>query len=238
MKRCSVFTICSEALDMLKYSTNMAINRAGTDNFDFIVILFDASDAVKRWSREKGLRCFEYHTKKDLSFMANLRNCFNEGFMRGFMMNEYTVPINTDNLFYNNWLVNLMKYTEQNRIVNCKLIEPGTVPTIHTSKNFGEPTEEKFDLEEFDAYCKHIYQDKLIHEKDYGRRCDATPYILHKNTFAKFGPWELEPINGVPPDVLFFDRCKAGGIDNMKSLGAISYHHGGVEIRRKRGFYG
>mgnify|MGYP001615346406 CR=1 FL=1 len=42
----SVFNICSEALDMLKFSTEMAIKNAGNE-LDYIMILWNPSQEVE-----------------------------------------------------------------------------------------------------------------------------------------------------------------------------------------------
>jgi hypothetical protein len=120
--------------------------------------------------------------------------------------------------------------------VNCKLIEPGHLPTIHTAKNFGIPTEKEFKLKEFNDFCEQLYNEgknKLLSVKELGRRPDATPYILPKKIWQKCGPWELEPVNGMPPDVRFFDRITDAGFKNLKAMDAISYHVGQVETKRR-----
>jgi hypothetical protein len=140
----------------------------------------------------------------------------------------------------------LLKYAKENRIVNCKLIEPGTIPSLHTTKNFGPTIEGQFDQTSFEIFSDSISKDDLVfddirglfHENQgrggsYGYRLDAMPFVLPLDVWNRFGPM-IQTLNshGTTGDVDFFDRCRVGGVEITKSLDAISYHSGGVETRR------
>jgi len=223
----SVFNIVSEALDMLKFSSKTALENAGNE-FDYIIICWKPTEEVLDWIKGRNFEYHLYQTDSSLNFIQNLRNCFNMGFDKCFERNDYACGINTDMVFYKNWLAKLAKYAGDDRIINCNQVEPGVYPTLHITKNFGLPVEGKFDLEGFYDFCSQIYQDKLLTEEEWGRRADATPHLIHQSVWNRFGPWQVKTV----ADIAFFDRAKAGGIKNMKSLGSIVYHYGAVETKR------
>jgi|TARA_B100001971_G_scaffold214181_1_gene250321 GT2 family glycosyltransferase len=223
----SVFNIVSDALDMLKFSSSLALKNAG-QKVDYIVICWKPREDVLNWIKDNNFEYHLYQTNNNLNFIQNLRNCFNLGFEKCFERNDYACGINTDMAFYDNWLVNLVKYAEEDRIINCNQIEPGVHKSLHTTKNFGVTIEGKFDMEGFNNFCSEIYQDKLLTEEEWGRRADATPHLMHRNVWKHFGPWQVK----IVADIAFFDKAKAGGIHNMKSLGSMVYHYGAVETKR------
>ena len=236
----SGFNICSEWLEGLKFSTEMAIENAGND-LDYILILWNPSKEVFDYSTKiilnsniEKIYIETYKTDESLSFIENLRNCFNMGFDKGFEFNEYTCGINTDMAFNKDWLANLVKYADENSIINCRQIEPN--PTMHHEvKDFGE-IPNGFNMEDFELYANSISKDKLITEKDwqeirgnYYVRADATPHLIHKSIWEKVGHWNVKIVG----DVDWFNRAKAMGFKNMKSLGSIVYHAGAGETKRR-----
>jgi len=225
--RVSVFNICSEAIDLLKFSTKYAFENAGNE-FDYILILWNPSKEVEDYAKEVG-NVFYYKTDKNLDFIQNLRNCFNMGFNKGFEFNNYTCGINTDMAFYKNWLKNLVKFRKKDSIINCRQIEPNPTP-YHEVANFGCPGE-NFDLEGFYIFCNNIYEDRLISEEEWGRRCDATPHLISREIWEKVGEWNVKS-NNPPSDVRWFNKAKLLGFKNTKSLGSIVYHYGREETRR------
>lgn len=237
----TVFNICSTALDMLKFSTEMAIENAGTDEIYYLIVLWNPTTEVLDYLGELSekyvdkIGCTIYKTDKSLSFIENLRNCFNLGFEDGFKVNDYVCGINTDMAFYENWLINLVKYADKDSIINCRQIEPN--PTIHHELgNFGNTVVDEFRNDDWKMFCSRIYEDKLISEEEWkerignkGARSDATPHLIHKSVWKMVGPWQVKML----ADVTWFDRAKLLGIKNMTSLGSIVYHRGAIESRRR-----
>ena len=79
-----------------------------------------------------------------------------------------------------------------------------------------------------------IYQDRLVmDDAAYGHRFDAMPFVVPVDVWERFGPMSqvLTPGN-ITGDTDFFNRCKAGSVEIVKALDAISYHCGGLETRR------
>jgi len=237
----SVYNIISEAIDLLEFSSKYAIENAGMD-FTYIVILWNPNREVMNWvynkkylqylnesnSKDMEFYYFYYQTNPKLDFLPNLRSCFNLGFDKSLEFNDYVCGINTDMMFYFDWLLNLYKYKKEDAVINCREIDPR--PTVHHEvKDFGEPGYD-FPVDEYYKYCSSLYIDKVVTEEEwFGPRADSTPHLMHKNTWDKFGPWEVE----IVADVNFFNKIKKGGIKNMKSLGSIVYHYGKSETRRR-----
>jgi len=238
MHKISVFNIVSQAVDLLDFSTKYAMLNAGMP-FNYVLILWNPSKEVLDWIENKNYEKYSninidfyhffYYTNEGLNFIQNLRNCFNKGFEECFKLTEYACGINTDMMFYSNWLINLYKYRDKNSIINCRQIEPK--PTEHHEvMDFGMAGED-FPVEEYLEFCSQIYEDKVITEEEWqGPWADATPHLMHKSVWEKYGPWRVK----IVADIDFFRRATGDGIKNMKSLGSIVYHAGAQETKRRR----
>lgn len=252
-KKVILYCQIGRSLDMAKFSIKSALTNSGMskDDIDIIFICWKTSTEVYNWIKENNYKYVDMDYDEGRGFLWNLYKGWNLGFYEGFKYSEYVCPIATDHAFYKNWLLNLYKNAKQNRIVNCKLIEPGTLPTLHTAKNFGITIDSEFDCEGFEKFCAKLYADGeniLIKSKEsYGHRLDAMPFLVSKDVWERFGPmcqtivpngvdWQGGLVTG---DTDFFNRCEAGGVEITKALDAISYHCGGVETRRneKEGIY-
>jgi hypothetical protein len=228
MTSLAVFNIVSESLDLLKFSSESAIKNAGID-FEYVIIVWEPSDEVIEYIESNGWLYNEYESRDEFSQIENLRNCFNKGFDKCFEIADWAAGINTDMAFFSNWLLNLWKFRDKESIINCRQIEPGN--SIHEIRDFGE-IGRNFNEVDFRIYCSSIIEDKLISEDEWKRRADSTPHLMHREVWNKYGPWNVK-LNNPPADVDFFNRCKEGGIKNMKSLSSIVYHYGATEIRRR-----
>lgn len=245
------------AIDMAEFAINGkygALKTTGLndDEFDIVFICWKTPEHTYKWLNDNNFKYVEMEYDEGKGFLWNLYKGWNLGYEIGFSKGaEYICPIATDHAFYPNWLKNLLKHGKENRIVNCKLIEPGTLPTLHTAKNFGATIHEEFNYPEFESFVKNIYDnniDKLVFDDiipndrggSYGHRLDAMPFLCHKSVWDNFGPM-LQTLDqfGITGDTNFFNRCKSGGVEITKSLDAISYHCGGLETRRNnnRGIY-
>lgn len=226
-----------KAVDMLDFALNSALKNAGMpkEDFDIFMICWKTSDEVYEYLREKKFKYIDMDYDSDKDFLWNLYKGWNLGLDEGFKHANYVCPIATDHAFYKDWLKNLYAWAKPNRIVNCKLIEPGTLHTIHIIKNLGVTTEGSFREKEFIELCESIYKHELItDEKKYGRRLDAMPWICSKDVWERFGPQSPILINKITGDVDFFNRIKDGGVENTKALDSISYHCGGLETRSNK----
>lgn len=226
------------ALDMLEFSLNQAVKNSGLSkkDYDLVAICWKTSDEVYDFLKAKRIKYVDMKYDEGKGFLWNLYKGWNLGYEIGFKYAKYVCPIATDHAFHKNWLRNLMKYAKTNRIVNCKLIEPGILPTLHTAINLGVTLPGKFQQEEFNKIVKKIYNNELIvDDKKYGRRLDAMPFVCPIDVWQKFGPMKkILTKNGLTGDTDFFNRCKKGNVEITKSLSSISYHCGGLETARNQ----
>jgi len=242
------------SIDMAEFSINGtfgAIKNCGLsdEDFDIVFICWKTPEHTYEWLNKNNFKYVEMVYDEGNGFLWNLYKGWNFGYEIGFKYSDFVCPIATDHAFHKNWLKNLLKHGKENRIVNCKLIEPGTLPSLHTVKNLGLTTLEDFKGKEFIDLCNSIekpnqlvFDDIIPRDRggSYGHRLDAMPFLLHKSVWNRFGPM-LQTLdqNGITGDTNFFNRCKAGGVEITKSLDGISYHCGGIETSRnmKKGIY-
>jgi hypothetical protein len=137
-----------------------------------------------------------------------------------------------------------MKHNKPNRLTNCKLIESGVMPSLHSTINLGATLDGEFKQDKFDKFCDYLMIDgrgKLaVNELAYGHRFDASPFLMPKDVWENYGPWNLTlDSRGITGDTAFFDKCRESGVEIVKSLDAISYHYGAAETVRnqKKGVY-
>lgn len=235
---CKVVIYCpvGSALDMCEFSISSAIKNAGLDSnlFELVFLTWKTSDEVYSWLKENTFKYVDMQYEEGRGFLYNLYKSWNFGYEIGFQHADYVVPIATDHAFAPNWLKNLVKHAAPNRIVNCKLIEPGTLPSLHTIKNFGLPIRGHFDEKSFLDFCEQISQDRLVMSRhEYTHRLDAMPFLVSHDVWERFGPMNLGlNEHGTTGDSDWFERCERGGVEITKSLDAISWHGGGLETRR------
>lgn len=240
MQRVSIFNCVSTALDMLKFSTDAILGNAGTDNFDYIVVHWLATQEVAEYLEElkykySNIQLLKYSTNNSVGYVPNLRGMMNAGFDRGFKLNEYCGLVNTDMYFGKDWLSNLVKYTTQDTIVNSVHITPIKGPHVITA-NLGIPEYGKFNMDKFDNLYKSLYKDKLETERERGGwlSTNTMPYLIPKKYWDIAGPWELTITGNSTPDRRFFQRCKNAGAVFTMSHSSIVYHHEAVERRGVR----
>jgi hypothetical protein len=221
---------------MAEFSIMEALNNSGMDSKDItlIFICWKTSPEVYQWLKDHNYHYADMVYDEGKGFIWNLYKGWNLGYTEGYKYADFVCPIATDHAFYKNWLLNMMNNAKPNRIVNCKLIEPGTLPSLHTCKNFGITTYADFKMSEFNLFCDSITKDELVlDDKNYGHRLDAMPFVCPKDVWQRFGPMsQIVQAGGLTGDTDFFNRCKEGGVEITKSLNGISYHCGGLETRR------
>lgn len=237
MHRVSIFNCVSSAYEMLRFSSDAIIINSGYDNFDYIVVTWSPTKEVSDYledlkSKYNFVHIVEYKTNPDIPYVPNLRGMMNRGFDYGFELNNYCGLVNTDMYFGQNWLINLVKYANENDIVNSAHISPIVGPNIDTA-NFGIPEYDKFDIVGFNNMFAKIYEDRLVHEEERGgwKATNTMPYLIPKKYWEIAGPWELIHKAGDTPDARFFERCSRAGAHFTMSRSSIVYHHEAVERR-------
>ncbi len=247
--RISVINCVSRALEMLRFSTEQLIENAGTDNFDYIIVCWQTTKEVddyiyslpskfsQRYPKLK-IHRIDHKTIPDIGYVPNLRAMINEGFEKGFELNEYCSLVNTDQAFYKNWLINLLKHCNPDIVIGSIAVLPRSINPKNYQADFGFCEYGKFDIEKWNEFCQKIIQpNKIISEDDYPREdyflFAGFPYIFHRKMWEKAGPWELTLKNGTP-DVNFFRRAHRHGFKFVLSLDSIAYHYEAGERRRDK----
>jgi len=242
-KKVMMYCQVGRSLDMAKFSINSALENAGLPEEDFgiVFLCWKTSDEVYDWLKENNYDYVDMEYDEGKGFLWNLYKGWNLGYTEGYKYADYVCPIATDHAFHTDWLANLYKNAAPNRIVNCKLIEPGTLPSLHTTRNLGLTIEGEFNVEEFNTFAETLSEDRLAtDDREYGHRFDAMPFMVARDVWERFGPMsqiivpnQVDPMGGLlTGDTDFFNRCAVGGVELTKALDAISYHCGGVETRR------
>jgi len=237
MERVSIFNCVSTSYDMLRFSSDAIINNAGYDDFDYIIVTWGPTTEVELYLKDlknkySFIHIVSYKTNTNIPYVPNLRGMMNKGFEYGFSLNNYCGLVNTDQYFGKNWLFNLVKYANENDIVNSTHISPIKGSNIITA-NFGIPEYGKFDIDAFNVLYNEIYSDRLETEEERGgwKATNTMPYLIPKHFWDIAGPWELL-LNGFEsPDVKFFQRCHEAGAHFTMSRSSIVYHHEAVERR-------
>lgn len=237
MERVSIFNCVSGAYEMLRFSTDSIIQNSGYDNYDYIVVTWGPTLEVSKYLDElkekySFVHVIEYKTNKDIPYVPNLRGMMNYGFNYGFELNNYCGLTNTDMYFGKDWLINLVKYVNEEDIVNSTMICPIVGANIETH-DLGIPEYGKFNIDKFNLLYKKLYKDILDTEEERGgwSATNTMPYLIPKKFWKKAGPWEL--LLGAPhsPDIRFFERCAEAGAHFTMSRSSIVYHHEAVERR-------
>lgn len=236
MKVCVAMPL-GKSLDLARFSVASLINNAGLEfkkEFDLIFITCKTSNEVFSWIKENNYACVDVPYIENGGFIKNLYNWWNTGHDESLKKAEYAINVGSDHAYYKDWLKNMILWARPNRIVNCKLIEPGCLPSLHTTMNLGRTTYNEFNQTLFHQLCQAIYKDELItDEVAYGHRLDASPYAIPKDVWERFGPMidYIRP-DGITGDTDLFDRMRLGGVEITKALNSISYHCGGLETQQ------
>jgi hypothetical protein len=230
--RVSVLNFVSRELDMLKFSTQSALDNAGTDDFDYIVFHWRAEQEVREYlENHPRVIPVEYKEDSAIGFVPNLRRMMNMGFKAGYAFNDYVALTNTDVYHSEGWLSGLVKYAQEDLIVNSTHVTP-IYGEQWVQGHFGLPTEATFDLAGFLSLREAIYEQRLESEKERGGwgNCSTMPYLVHQKWWGRCGPWDLQHVLGEePPDRRFFQRCSKAGAKFAVSKESIIYHHEAVE---------
>ncbi|MDP2855932.1 MAG: hypothetical protein Q8N90_02285 [bacterium] len=244
--RVSIVNCVSEAIEMLRFSSEQLIENAGTDNFDYIIVCWNTTPSVDEYiaklnnkyikTRPK-MKVFRIDHKEipSIGYVPNLRAMINEGFNKAFELNQYGGLVNTDQAFYENWLINLVKHCNPEKAISSVVATPKAIGSHHQI-DFGITEYGKFNINGFSEFCKRIIKSgKLISESELKGQQNieylsflGLPCLFPREMWLKAGPWELTISSGTP-DVNFFKRAHKNGFEFTRSCDSITYHLEGGE---------
>lgn len=253
-----VYCPIGRAVEMADFSIKNLIENTGLpdDEWELVFLTWKTAPEAYAWIDRNHFKNGEANYDEGKGFLWNLYKCgWNFGYDVAFKHADYAIAVGTDHAYAKNWLANLMKNAKPNRLTNCKLIEPGVVQTIHQAQNFGFPTTKTFNLDAWNEFSTKLAaenKDKihLNNEVGYGRRYDASPFVMPHDVWERFGPMNQTVVPNSPDpmgiyvkditgDTDFFNRVKSGGVEVCKALDAISFHWGAGEAssNHKAGVY-
>lgn len=249
LPRVSIINCVSRAYEMLKFSSEQLIKNAGTDNFDYIIVCWHTTKEVDEYIEYLPKKFYKDYPKlkvhrvnhkeiPGVGYVPNLRAMINEGFIKGFELNKYAGLVNTDQAFYKNWLINLVKNCDPNIMIGSVAVLPRTINPRNYQADFGLPEYGKFDNRKWEEFCrKIIHVNEIMREIDYPRDdyffYAGFPYLFHRKWWEKGGPWELTFKNGTP-DVQFFRKIHKQGLKFVLRLDSIAYHYEAGERGRNK----
>lgn len=162
------------------------------------LILNDATQEVLDYVKTLDIEYTIYNDTNHNDFIMNrVYRCYN--FSAKTSKYDNLCFVNSDMVFSENWLKNLLKHHDNNTIICPMLVESGNVSCgwqFSINKDFGRGTD--VDLEGFYQYAKEISNDSLSDGGSY------MPVVFNK---AKFFEWGMYPEG----DVLDYSGNNMGG---------------------------
>lgn len=237
--RPAIINFCSTAIDMLRFSTKMIFENAGTEDFDYFVVTWLPTPDVNSWltTAPYPINQVLHGTQPGLAYVPQLRAMMNRGFDIGYAASDWVALVNTDMAFGRNWLSNLMRRAISPEVIPNSLHITPVDGTNTIKRDLGVPTAERFNLQGFWKLHDALYQDKVQtqDEMPHGwEDCATFPYLLHHRWWKEYGPWAHEFDGIEAPDRRFFRRCAHAGAKFVLVHDSIVYHHEAVERRGAR----
>jgi len=233
----SVFNCVSNALDMLKFSSENLLGTAGHP-LDYIVVHWNSGHEVLCYLQylqdqhaypKSGskIHLVPYTTDDTIGFVPNLRKMINHGFDEGFKLNDYCGLVNTDQAFAPGWLANMVPHLDPDKLIIARMVESGRMPSSHETHDFGDTTHEAFKLEDFVRWAGDNGKSTTTAIS----RGIGMPYFLHSRQWDRHGPWDcIASTEGTgAPDQRFFWSMRDAGVPWIRVENAITYHVGAVE---------
>lgn len=195
-----------------------------TASTDFLFVANDATQKVKDYLKNKNLPHLIFENKdKNEHYLKRVYRAYNYGGINA--LGDIIVFVNSDMAFSPDWLPNLLKNLDKNRIVCSRLVESGKLLSGHLAlvKNFGK-TYQNFNDAAFQKYAAKIKRPKLH------RGGHFMPCAIYKDVFIKSGGYPIgnrKESDGseTPGDVIFFrEKLEPMGVYKYTSFDSIVYH--------------
>jgi glycosyltransferase involved in cell wall biosynthesis len=154
----------------------------------------------------------------------------NVGLCRGTNLGVYNAKheriliVNDDNIFQNNWDVNLNERYQPNSVISPNQIEP--FPSIFSQfriNNLGTNVK-TFDLEKFFEFCDRI--EKGVEEEN----GSTLPIFMSKIDYLKVGGWDENYEQGMVADCDFFLKCRLANLKMLRTYNCHFYHFASASV--------
>jgi glycosyltransferase involved in cell wall biosynthesis len=158
----------------------------------------------------------------------------NVGLCRGTNLGVYNskheriLIVNDDNVFQNNWDVNLNKRYQSNSVISPNQVEP--FPSIFSQfkiNNLGTDVK-TFDLGQFWDLCDRI-------EKGIEDETGSTlPIFMSKIDYLKVGGWDENYEQGMVADCDFFLKCRLANLKMLRTYNCYFYHFASASVNGEK----
>jgi glycosyltransferase involved in cell wall biosynthesis len=158
----------------------------------------------------------------------------NVGLCRGTNLGVYNskheriLIVNDDNVFQNNWDVNLNERYQSNSVISPNQVEP--FPSIFSQfkiNNLGTDVK-TFDLGQFWDLCDRI-------EKGIEDETGSTlPIFMSKIDYLKVGGWDENYEQGMVADCDFFLKCRLANLKMLRTYNCHFYHFASVSVNGEK----
>jgi glycosyltransferase involved in cell wall biosynthesis len=141
---------------------------------------------------------------------------------------ERILIVNDDNVFQNNWDVNLNERYQSNSVISPNQVEP--FPSIFSQfkiNNLGTDVK-TFDLGQFWDLCDRI-------EKGIEDETGSTlPIFMSKIDYLKVGGWDENYEQGMVADCDFFLKCRLANLKMLRTYNCHFYHFASVSVNGEK----
>jgi len=195
-----------------------------TKKASFLFVANDATEKVKNYLKENNLPhlIFENENKSEF-YLKRVYRAWNYGGMNA--PGEIIVFINSDMVFSPEWLENLVKNLNKNRIICSRLVESGKLFSGRNAimKNFGQ-TYKDFNEEKFGEYAQKIKKPELRKGGLF------MPCAIYKDIFIKSGGYpignrkERDGSETSGDFILFYEKLASMGVEHFTAFDSIVYH--------------
>jgi len=158
----------------------------------------------------------------------------NVGLCRGTNLGVYNskhekiLIVNDDNIFQNNWDVNLNERYQSNSVISPNQVEP--FPSIFSQfkiNNLGTDVK-TFDLGQFWDLCDRI-------EKGIEDETGSTlPIFMSKIDYLKVGGWDENYEQGMVADCDFFLKCRLANLKMLRTYNCHFYHFASISVNGEK----
>jgi GT2 family glycosyltransferase len=141
---------------------------------------------------------------------------------------ERILIVNDDNIFQNDWDINLNERYQPNSVITPNQIEP--FPSIFSQfriNNMGTDPK-NFDLERFWEFCSRI-------EKGIEDETGSTlPIFMSKTDYLRVGGWDENYEQGMVADCDFFLKCQLSGLKMLRTYNCHFYHFTSASVNGEK----